>query len=128
MWWKVIAFLYAFGYSWAVFDAAHDETAFRMITTAFLFPALVSLFLLAFDKRFLPKLFWKAYAIMFVAYWTFPLVLGAKTLIDASGILVYVAIIAACALFLLPVLRSLWWLSFARTEPGPPRLSEMVAP
>jgi hypothetical protein len=128
MWWKVIAFLYAFGYSWAVFDAAHDETAFRMIGTALLFPALVSLFLFAFDKRFLPRLLWKAYAIIFVGYWAFPLVLGAKILIDASGILIYVIIIAACAIFLLPVVRSLWWLSFARTESGRRRLSETVAP
>jgi hypothetical protein len=128
MWWKVIAFLYAFGYSWAVFDAARDETAFRLITTALLFPALVSLFLLAFNRRFLPKLFWKAYAIIFVAYWAFPLVLGAKILIDASGILTYVIIIAACAVFLSPVVRSLWWLSFAHTRSGPQTFGETAAP
>jgi hypothetical protein len=32
---------------------------------------------------------------MFVAYWAFPLVFGAKILIDASGVLIYVIIIAA---------------------------------
>jgi hypothetical protein len=117
MWWKAIAFLYAFGYAYGIFDAAHDETAFRLITTVILFPAVASLFLFAFDKRFLPKLFWKVYAIMFVAYWAFPLILGAKMLIDASGILVYVIIVAACVVFLLPVLRSLWWLSFALLNP-----------
>ena len=128
--WKLIAFLYALGYLWAIFDPAHDKSsAFYLVTTAFLFPALVGLFLFAFSKRFLPKLFWKVYAIMFAAYWAFPLVfLGAEILIDARGVLVYVITIWACALFLLPIVRSLWWLSFARAEPGPPRLSEMVAP
>lgn len=75
MWWKVITFVYAFGYLWAVFDAAHDGTAFRLITTALLLPALVSLFLLAFNKHLLPRLFWKTYAIIFVAYWALPLAL-----------------------------------------------------
>ena len=126
MWWKIIAFLYASGYLWAIFDPAYDQTALRMITTAFLFPAVAGLFLFAFDKRFLPRLFWKAYAIMSVAYWAIPFVfLGAKILIDPSSVLVNIILIAACALFLLPVVRSLWWLSFARTERGPPRLSEI---
>jgi hypothetical protein len=52
----------------AYFDAAHDETAFRTIGAALLFPAPVSLFLFSFNKRFLPKLIWKAYAIMLVPY------------------------------------------------------------
>jgi len=127
MWWKVIAFVYAFGYLWAIFDAAHDETTFRLITTALLLPALVSLFLLAFNKLLLPRLFWKIYTIIFVAYWAFPLVLGAKMLINASGILTYAIIVTACVVFLLPVVRSLWWLSFAHTEPGSGRLGETAA-
>jgi hypothetical protein len=128
MWWKVIALIYALGYFWAVLDATHDKTSFRMVTTAFLFPALVGLFLFAFDRRYLPKLFWKAYTVLFVTYWAFPLVLGAKMLIVANGILIYAIIVVACALFLVPVARSLWWLSFARTELNPPQLGGIAAP
>ncbi|UFZ03124.1 hypothetical protein LQG66_28355 [Bradyrhizobium ontarionense] len=127
MWWKIIAFLYALLFVWAAFDAVHSANALTMITSAILLPAVWSLFLFAFDKRLLPRSLWKAYAIMFLAYWTFPLVLGAKMLINESGALVYAIIIAACALFLLPVVRSLWWLSFARTEGGPPESSEISA-
>ncbi|WP_420969068.1 hypothetical protein [Bradyrhizobium sp. B120] len=127
MWWRVIAFVYALGYLWAFFDAARDETAFRLITTAVLLPALVSLFLLAFNTHLLPKLFWRIYAIVFVAYWAVPLVLGAKTLINASGILTYAIIIAVCVVFTLPVVRSLWWLSFAHTEPGSEHLGDPAA-
>ncbi|WP_315716280.1 MULTISPECIES: hypothetical protein [unclassified Bradyrhizobium] len=128
MWWKIAAFLYALGYSWAVFDAMRDATAIRVITTAFLFPAVASLFLFAFDRRLFPRPLWKAYAIMFVIYWGFPLGLGAKTLIEASGVLVYVILIALCVLFLLPVAWSLWWLSFARADVGPPRPTEVSVP
>jgi hypothetical protein len=128
MWWKVIAFIYTLGYLWAIQDASHDETSFRMITTAFLFPALVGLFLFAFDRRFLPKLFWKVYTCLFAAYWSLPLILGAKALINTSGILIYAIIVVACAIFLVPIARSLWWLSFARTEPASTRSMEIAAP
>jgi hypothetical protein len=129
MWWKVIAFLYAAGYLWAVFDPAYAHTALRMITTAFVFPAVVGLFLFAFDKRFLPRLFWKVYAVISVAYWAIPFVLfGARILTNEGSILIEVILVAIYSLFVLPVVRSLWWLSFARTESAPPRLSEASAP
>lgn len=128
MWWKIIAFIYALGYLWAAFDAAHSGTALTVITVAFLLPGLVSLFLFAFDRYVLPKLVWKAYAILFVLYWALPLILGSKIIIGESGLLVYLIIIAVCALVLLPVVRSLWGLSFARAELGSSRSSENATP
>ncbi len=128
MWRKIIAFLYAIGYLWAAFDAARTGTALTVITVPFLLPALGSLFLFAFDRRLLPKLLWKAYAIMFVLYWTLPLMFGAKILIGESGLWAYLIIVAVCVLFLSPVVRSLWWLSFARAELGWSRSTENAAP
>ncbi len=49
-------------------------------------------------------------------------------LVNASGILTYAIIIMACVVFLLPVVRSLWWLSFVRAEPGLEHLGETANP
>jgi hypothetical protein len=127
MWWKIIAFLYAFCYSWAVFDATYYETTFRMIGLVLFLPGIIGLFLFAFNKRFLSERFWKSFTVIYVGYAAVGLLLGAKTLIVAHGIWTYVISVAISVVFQFPVALSLWRLSFATTQSGPRQVGETAA-
>jgi hypothetical protein len=111
MWWKIVACFHAILYLSAVFAAAHHKSAFGLITLALLFPALASLFLRAFDKCFLPKVFWISYSILFAAVLALLLALFAKM---SPDILTFVIPVATFAIFLSFVLRCLWWLTQQR--------------
>jgi hypothetical protein len=108
MWWKIVACFHALLYSSAVFGAAHHQSAFGLITLALLLPALASLFLRAFDKCFLPKVFWVSYSMVFAAVLALLLALFAKMSPDIST---FVIPVATSAVFLSFVARCLWWLS-----------------
>jgi hypothetical protein len=118
MGWKIIAFIYAFFFLWGVFDASYYETAPRMVGGVLFFFGIIGLFLFAFNKRTLPQRMWKSFTIVYVAYAAFGLLSGAKALIVTHGVWTFLLIVAVSVVFQFPVVRGLWWLSFAPTESG----------
>jgi hypothetical protein len=129
VWWKIIAFFYAFCYSVAIFDATFYETAFRIIGFVLFLGGIISLFLFAFNKRFLSERFWKLFMVIYVGYAAVGLLLGdAKTVIVALGIWAYVIAVASSFVFQFPIVLSLWRLSFAPTQSGSRQFGEPAAP
>jgi len=117
MWWKIIAFFYAFLYSWTVFHATNYET-YHIIGLVVGLPATVGLFLFAFNKRFLSERFWKSFTVIYIGYVAVGLLMGARTLIPQydGGIRVYVIAVAISFVFQFPIVLSLWRLSFTSAQ------------
>ena len=119
MGWKIIAFIYAFCFLWGVFDATYYETTLRIVGGLLFLVGIIGLFLFAFNKRILPQRIWKSFMIIYVAYSAVGLLSGAKALIVTHGVWTFMMIVAISVVFQFPVVRGLWWLSFAPTESGP---------
>jgi hypothetical protein len=128
MWWKIVAFFYAFCYAWAVLHAESYATTYRTIGLVLFLPGTISVFLFAFNKRFLSEGFWKAFTVVYVAYVAAGLLLNAKTVIATHGIWTFVIGVAISFVFQFPVVLSLWRLSFATIQSGLRHSSEMAAP
>jgi hypothetical protein len=65
--------------------------------------------------------------IIYVAYSAVGLLSGAKALIVTHGVWTFMMIVAIGVAFQFPVVRGLWWLSFAPTESGQRQFGETAA-
>jgi hypothetical protein len=66
--------------------------------------------------------------VLYVGYAAVGSLLGAKTVIVAHGIWVYVIAVASGYVFQFPIVLSLWRLSFAPTQSGSRQFGETAAP
>jgi len=124
MWLKIIAFVYAFCYSAAVFDPSFYGTPFRAVGFVLAVGGLIGLFVFAFKKRFLSHRFWRLFAVIYVGYALVGLLLGAETVIAGHGFWGLVGAVAGSFVFQFPIVLSLWRLSFATTQSGPQSFNE----
>ena len=110
MWWKIFAVFYAILTLWAVFDARTYETAWEALGFVLTLPATIGLLLFAFNKSFLSRGFWKAFAVIYIAYSAVVLVIVIQRWVadhDQSGKSIWVYMIAFAVSFAIQFLVSL---------------------
>ena len=128
MWLKIIAFVYAFCYSAAVFDPSFYGTPFRAVGFALAIGGLIGLFVFAFKKRFLSQRFWRCFAVIYVGYALIGLLLGAGPVSAAHGVWGLVGAVAMSIVFQFPIVLSLWRLSIVTNPPGTEPVGATAAP
>lgn len=111
MWLKIIAFVYAFCCSAAVFDPHLYETPFRAVGFLLAIVGLIGLFVVAFRKRFLSQRFWRCFAVIYVGYALIGLMLGGPSLMAAHGLGALVGSVVMSFVFQFPIVLGLWRLS-----------------
>jgi len=121
MWWKIFAVFYAILSLWAVFDARSYEGTWEALGLVFTLPATIGLLLFAFNKNFLSRGFWKAFAVIYIAYSAVVLLIAVQRWIadhDQSGKSIWVYMIAFVISFALQFLVSLglWRHSLTTTQ------------
>lgn len=110
MGWKIFAVFFAILSLWGVFDARSYETTWEAIGLVLTLPAPIGLLLFAFNKSFLPRGFWKAFAVIYIAYSAVVLVIAIQRWVadhDQSGKSIWIYMIAFAVSFALQFLVSL---------------------
>ncbi|XUM23951.1 hypothetical protein ACRAVF_12275 [Bradyrhizobium oligotrophicum S58] len=112
---KVIAVVYGLWFVQAALDSGFYDTPSHMVSSTLALGGLIALFDHAFKLNILSTTIWRVFAMTYLADGLVHVVPSAKSLIETQHYEVLAGAAAISLVFQLPMLFSLWRLSFPST-------------